>query len=139
MRSKSEIEVFYKKLHALVNHEIHANDFLREIYLDEMTEIVYCHWLGKVSERSSVQDILEMAVGVYDDLHRMNLFLEMMHLDEFDNFLVFVISSRFIKTLSHLPVMHGKNEYDFSEQISDLVWQKLVMYKLKYLISEDRG
>ena len=123
MRNKSEIEALYTKIHALVNHEIHANEFLRDVYIDDMTELVYSRWLGTITQHSTEQDIIETAAGVYDDLHKMNLFMEMMHMDEFDNFLVFIISSRFVKELSHIPAMSDKNEYDFSEQISDFVWE----------------
>ena len=123
MRDKSEIESTYKKIQALVNHEIHANEFLRDVYMNDMIEIVYKRWLGSITERTSEQDIIEIAAGVYDDLHKMNLFLEMMHMDEFDNFLVFIIAGRFVKELSDIPAMSGKNEYDFSEQISDFVWE----------------
>jgi hypothetical protein len=115
MQNNSDIEPIYKKIHALVNHEIHANEFLREFYLNDMISVVYGHWLGTLTACSSERDIIETAANAYDDLHKMNLCMEMMHIDEFDNFLVFMISSRFVKELSHIPAMCGKNEYDFSD------------------------
>jgi transcriptional regulator with XRE-family HTH domain len=123
MGGKLGAGALYKQVRALVNHEIRASEFLRDVYLEDMTESVYARWIGGITKLSSEQDIVEAAAGAYDDLHKMNLFLEMMRLDEFDNFLVFVVAGRFVKDLSHIPAMAGKNEYDFSEQISDFVWE----------------
>jgi len=123
MRDLSQMEPRYEKIRALVNHEIHSNEYLRDAYREDMTEVVYGRWLGKITRLTTEQELVETAAGVYDDLHKMDLLMETMHMDEFDNFLVFMIASRFVRELPHIPAMSGKNEYDFSEQVSDYIWE----------------
>ncbi|MDR1542020.1 MAG: helix-turn-helix domain-containing protein [Clostridiales bacterium] len=114
---------YYQQVQSLVNHGINPCEFLRDAYYNQMSEAVYKHWLSSIAQASPYKDIVSAACSAYDDLHKMSIFLEMMHIDEFDNFLVFMIAGRFIKELSGFKAMAGVNEYDFSEQVADRVWE----------------
>jgi transcriptional regulator with XRE-family HTH domain len=124
MPSKPDEQEYYRYFNALVNHEIDPIDFLREMYAQDMTEAAYAHGLSLIQADSSEKEILVAAGTVYDDLHKMNLLLEKMHMDEFDNFLIFMIAGRFRRELAKHPLMARKKEVDFSEEIADYVWER---------------